>query len=111
MYRGTVFRENAAIVAAHNARGASFTMTLNRFADMSNEEFANRFARGRVAAQRTLRGSKMSVFTAPVKDVPAAWDWVSKGKVHSVTNQVRSARSARACPCMCVCVCARATCA
>ncbi|KAA0159824.1 hypothetical protein FNF27_08288 [Cafeteria roenbergensis] len=41
--RFNVFRQNAAKVVAHNSKGLSWTMGLNQFADLTEEEFAAKY--------------------------------------------------------------------
>jgi hypothetical protein len=103
--RLAVFADNAAFVAAHNARAnananavagwsasPSYTLALNAFADLTHDEF--RAARlGRLAAGRagsTLRSAGAPVYGGlggGVAAVPDAVDWRKSGAVTKVKDQ------------------------
>ena len=100
--RLAVFADNAAFVAAHNARAnanaagggpaPSYTLALNAFADLTHDEF--RAARlGRLAAGRagaTLRSAAAPVYGGlggGVAVVPDAVDWRKSGAVTKVKDQ------------------------
>lgn len=42
-YRISVYEENVAMIDAHNAKGLSWTMAVNEFADLTADEFKARF--------------------------------------------------------------------
>jgi len=100
--RLAVFADNAAFVAAHNARAnanaagggpaPSYTLALNAFADLTHDEF--RAARlGRLAAGRagaTLRSAGAPLYGGlggGVAAVPDAVDWRKSGAVTKVKDQ------------------------
>ena len=87
------FRDNLIKIANHNAdREQTWTMALNQFADMTEEEFKRAMLSGlRVDEAKpahpavpdavTLRGS------VALADPPEAVDWLSKGAVSPIKNQ------------------------
>ena len=83
-FRFSVFRANAAKVVAHNAKGLSWTMALNKFADLTTEEFAAKYIGGfRPAA--TEKNYELSHLRA--SDLPSSVDWSTKGAVTPIKNQ------------------------
>jgi hypothetical protein len=100
--RLAVFADNAAFVAAHNARAGanaaggggggaappSYTLALNAFADLTHEEF--RAARlGRIAPGAALRSRAAPVYWGfgGGAAVPDALDWRKSGAVTKVKDQ------------------------
>jgi len=81
--RRAIFAANVAKVAAHNARGESWTMEVNKFADLTPVEFKARFA-------SSYRPASTSVGTGPAApnvSAPASVDWSAKGAVTPIKNQ------------------------
>lgn len=99
--RLAVFADNAAFVAAHNARAGanaagggggappSYTLALNAFADLTHDEF--RAARlGRIAPGAALRSPAVPVYgglDGGLGAVPDAVDWRKSGAVTKVKDQ------------------------
>lgn len=84
--RFAVFVDNAVKVAYHNADAShGWTMHLNRFADLTEAEFAEYLGlKPKPKARQTL-GSLHTV--GHVSDVPVAIDWREKNVVTGVKNQ------------------------
>eukprot|EP00128_Syssomonas_multiformis_P012610 Colp12_sorted_trinity150504_noHs@4121 len=85
--REKIFLENLEKIMAHNSGDNKFKLGLNRFSDLTHEEFAStwlpktRFHPG----NHTRSGLKL-VFTAGV-ETPTSIDWRQKGAVTSVKDQ------------------------
>jgi C1A family cysteine protease len=80
--RYNTFKFNLDIINEHNAGNHTFTLGLNEFSDMTNEEFVS------VMAQRFPDASNEARETVEVLgDVPNDVDWRSKGIVNPVKNQ------------------------
>jgi C1A family cysteine protease len=81
-----IFTNNAILVEEHNAKGLSWTMGLNQFADMTSDEFV---------AQQKLRKSSLGTefSSAPLRhqrlstSLPDSVDWRTKNLVNPVKNQ------------------------
>jgi len=76
-----------AIVEAHNAKNASWTMGINQFADLTGEEFASEYM-GRVLQKKSGALPKKAQLIAPQGDnADPSFDWRTKGAVSPVRNQ------------------------
>lgn len=80
-YRREVFQKNVERITRHNAEGHNWTMAINKFADLTAEEFT---ARMRVPMMRPKERKHMKAFRTAV---PTSVDWVSVGAVTPVKNQ------------------------
>ena len=98
--RLAVFADNAAFVAAHNARAnaagggpaPSYTLALNAFADLTHDEFRaarlGRLAAGRAGATLWSAGGPLyGGLGGGVAAVPDAVDWRKSGAVTKVKDQ------------------------
>lgn len=88
-YRETVYYDNLAMISAHNAGNHSWTMGVNKFADLTADEFAGRYIGGfKDLRKKALRGKAVSEnATVPYSANPASVDWTTKGAVTAVKNQ------------------------
>jgi len=82
--RFDTFRQNAAKVVAHNAKGLSWTMALNEFADLTSDEFAAKYIGG-FRPQVGPKNYELSHLRSV--DVPSSIDWSTKGAVTPIKNQ------------------------
>jgi cathepsin L len=88
-YRKTIFVSNLRKIAKHNEEHAqgwhTFTLAMNEFGDLTNEEFFAKYTGYRGQSNEYLRTKN----TANLSDVQVAADidWVAKGAVTVVKNQ------------------------
>lgn len=88
--RFQVFKDNLRFVDAHNAGLHSFRLGLNRFADMTNEEYRAIYL-GMIrsnATRRSLTGVRSDRYKHNGRDkLPKSVDWRAKGAVAPVKDQ------------------------
>jgi len=83
--RRSIFAANAAKVAKHNSEGHSWTMAVNKFADLTGDEFKAMYASGYRAQEK--RSQNVKIFRGDASALPTSVDWESKGAVTPVKNQ------------------------
>nr|AAW34137.1 cysteine protease gp3b [Zingiber officinale] len=93
-YRLEVFKENLRFVDEHNAaadRGEhAYRLGMNRFADLTNEEYRARFLRDLSRLGRSTSGEISNQYRLREGDVlPDSIDWREKGAVVAVKSQGR----------------------
>ncbi|XP_074582651.1 oryzain alpha chain-like [Curcuma longa] len=91
-YRFEVFKENLRLVEEHNAaadRGEhAFRLGMNRFADLTNEEFRARFLGSFSRLRRSVSRKISSRYRLREgDDLPDSIDWREKGAVVAVKDQ------------------------
>jgi C1A family cysteine protease len=82
-YRESVYMSNLKMINVHNSGNSSWTMGVNKFADLTAAEFKGRFAMG---FNHTI-GEEVANVTYDVSAPPASVDWTTKGAVTAVKNQ------------------------
>ncbi|KAL2609161.1 hypothetical protein R1flu_027734 [Riccia fluitans] len=91
-HRMKVFKENLEYIDAHNKEESSYSLGLNRFADLTNEEYRKTFLGTRLdrekrALRRQQNPRKSRYENVDLKDLPTSIDWREKGAVSPVKNQ------------------------
>ena len=82
-YRNSVYDTNVKKIVAHNTGNYSWSMAVNQFADLTEEEFAAIYGGNSYRPhERSLRGH-VGNNTA----LPTSVDWTTKGAVSAVKNQ------------------------
>jgi len=82
--RFKIFSDNALYVENHNSKGNhTFTVGLNKFADLTNKEFASIYNGLKLSKPR----EKAHILDTVRVQIPASVDWRTKGAVTGVKNQ------------------------
>jgi cathepsin L len=81
--RYNIFKANLDYINQFNAEEHTYTLAVNSFADMTNEEFRAVF----LSTPMPLRSGKSHGHSANVGALPASWDWNAKGAVTAIKNQ------------------------
>jgi len=85
LHRFMVWKSNLDYVRSHNTKNESFTLAMNRFGDLTNEEFRAQYV-GYNAIQRPyIRSKNTKVFKTAA--LPSSVDWVAAGKVNPIKDQ------------------------
>ncbi|KAL6658150.1 hypothetical protein ACP70R_003736 [Stipagrostis hirtigluma subsp. patula] len=89
--RFNVFKENARYIHEANRKDRPFRLALNKFADMTTDEFRRTYAGSRVRHHRALAGGRRADgggFTyADAGELPPAVDWRERGAVTGIKDQ------------------------
>jgi cathepsin L len=81
--REAIYNANVAMIQEHNDQGSSWTMDVNEFADLTEEEFLAAYTGAELPADTDEPAFEVEV-DEPVAD---ALDWVQKGVVNPIKNQ------------------------
>ena len=87
--RFEIFHQNLAIVQNHDAAAEGFSIAINAFSDLSQEEFSRQKLGFRQDAHTDIDGDNTVLSSAgtPILSVAASIDWRASGAVSTVKNQ------------------------
>ncbi|KAK1422363.1 hypothetical protein QVD17_25436 [Tagetes erecta] len=88
--RFNVFKSNVLHVHETNKMDKPYKLKLNKFADMTNQEFKSLYAGSKIMHMRVLKGDRIDNKTfmyANAENVPTSVDWRKKGAVTPVKDQ------------------------
>merc|ERR1711997_1145563 len=85
--RFQVFAENLKKIAAHNNAGHSYTLGINQFSDLTQEEFKGQYLGGYKALSNPSTSESKAFVKKAIKDPPESVDWRDMGAVTDVKNQ------------------------
>ncbi|CAN1307505.1 Cysteine proteinase RD21A [Linum perenne] len=87
--RFEIFKENSRFIDEHNAVDRSYKLGLNRFADLTNEEYRLRYLGAKVDRKEAkVNGSTSEEYLFKKgDDLPESVDWREKGAVAPVKDQ------------------------
>jgi len=83
--RRSIYAAAVQKIKAHNAEGHSWTMGVNKFADLTAEEFKALYASGYRAQEKRSKNVNLSLLHSNAN--PASVDWTTKGAVTAIKNQ------------------------
>jgi len=86
-YRYNVFKANMDYVEAHNAGNSTFTVELNKFADLSTGEFKNIYLGYKPELHRGNAKRTVALVDLPATYPSGSLDWSQKGAVTGIKDQ------------------------
>ncbi|GAB4838718.1 Probable cysteine protease rd21b [Ancistrocladus abbreviatus] len=86
--RFQIFKDNLKFIDEHNAENRSYKLGLNKFADLTNDEFRSMYLGAKRHVNRKLSKPKSDRYALRAGDqLPESVDWRAKGAVVAVKDQ------------------------
>jgi len=83
--RYQIFKDNVDYIERHNSQGRSFGLAVNRFADLTNEEYRRTYLGFK--ASRNTPDRTSNIGNEKVGKLPDSWDWRDHKAVTDVKDQ------------------------
>nr|BAW35427.1 cysteine protease [Drosera adelae] len=85
--RFQIFQKNVNLIEAHNKKNKSYSLSVNQFADLTDEEFEKMYASAKVPESRHSNSQRTPFKYEGYTSVPASINWVTMGAVTPIRNQ------------------------
>ncbi|KAK2657534.1 hypothetical protein Ddye_010586 [Dipteronia dyeriana] len=88
--RFEIFKDNLKFIDQHNSQNRSYVLGLNKFADLTNQEYRSMYLGTRTDAKRRLMKSRVASQRYAFKagdDLPESVDWRQLGAVSPIKDQ------------------------
>ncbi|XP_058070087.1 cysteine proteinase mucunain-like [Magnolia sinica] len=86
--RFEIFRDNLLFINEHNAGNHTYTLGLNKFADLTNEEFRSLYLGAKIDSKLRLSKAKSDRYSyIQGEELPDSIDWREKGAVVPIKDQ------------------------
>lgn len=86
-HRAQIFYENYKYINANQPTDNTYTLGLNKFADLTKEEFKNMYLGNKKDAKRMFKSSNKNYKSKNTADLPKTTDWNASGAVTPIKNQ------------------------
>jgi len=86
--RFNIFRDNVDYILAHESNpNRTFTLAVNKFADLTSQEFRQQFTGFNAVSRPFIRSQNLHVFPTSTHSLPSSVNWTAQGKVTPVKDQ------------------------
>uniref|UniRef100_A0A7C8ZKQ6 Phospholipase A(2) n=2 Tax=Opuntia streptacantha TaxID=393608 RepID=A0A7C8ZKQ6_OPUST len=87
-HRFNIFKDNLRYIDEHNSQNRSYKLGLNRFADLTNEEFRSRYLGTKLDPKRRLGRRRSNRYAVQEgESLPDSVDWRKEGAVAPIKDQ------------------------